>query len=343
MSIKKIIIPCLLVLLLGSCAEKKQKASEPKAIPVKTMIVEKQDTPDFLQFSGNILPYKTVKFGFMVAGKVKAVHVHEGEYVDKHQLIAELDPTDYKFALDAAQAQFNEASKEYERLKKLYDKASLTKSNYDKIQAMYTEAKADYEYKLKQYQDTKVYAPDYGYIAVEGIEPGEIIPQGYPVFGLVHTKKVFAEASVPEGEIDNIKMGTTVNVRVPALGDSIFMGEISRIGQVADVYARAFPVKATLQNNDFLLKPGMIAIINVPSGQSHEQITIPANAVVMDANGQTYVFVVKADKVNKIQVLTAGATADEVIIQRGLTGGEEVVTEGRNKLFEGALVNVLND
>lgn len=342
MTLNKVLLFFLILALLSGCTDKKKKSSPDIFIPVKAEKVQLQEEPEYLQFSGNILPYKTVKFGFMVAGKVKAVHVVEGEYVKEGKLIAEIDPTDYNLALDAAQAQFHDASKEYERLKKLYDKGSLTPADFDKITTMYKEAKADYEYKLKQVKDTRCYAPDDGYIAVEGIEPGEILPQGYPVFGLVHTEKVFAEASVPESEIDLIKMGTEIKVNIPALNDTIYKGKISRIGQVADPYARAFPVKATVQNPGFILKPGMIATIKIPTGKQEKSVTIAANSVVIDANGQTYVYVINNDLVSKKHILTAGINKDEVIVERGLKGGDMIVTEGRNKLYEGAKVKILN-
>ncbi|MCF8349692.1 MAG: biotin/lipoyl-binding protein, partial [Bacteroidales bacterium] len=145
-------ISCLLILLavLAGCARKQKDPGSKPAIPVKVAEVQSQEVEEVLQYSGNILPYKIVKFGFMDAGKVKAVHVKEGQYVHEGDLIAELDATDYRFALEAAKAQYEEARSEYKRLKTLYEKGSLTQSDYDRIKAMHREAKADYEYKQKQ-------------------------------------------------------------------------------------------------------------------------------------------------------------------------------------------------
>lgn len=335
-------ISCLLILLavLAGCARKQKDPGSKPAIPVKVAEVQSQEVEEVLQYSGNILPYKIVKFGFMDAGKVKAVHVKEGQYVHEGDLIAELDATDYRFALEAAKAQYEEARSEYKRLKTLYEKGSLTQSDYDRIKAMHREAKADYEYKQKQLNDTKLYAPADGWIAVEGIEPGEILPQGYPVFGLVHTEKVFAEAAIPENEIALIKPEMKINVKVPSLPDTIIEAEISRIEPVADPYARAFPVKATILNKDYLLKPGMIAMVEIPTTEKIAQISIPPNAVVRDANGQTYVFVLEEDQVHKTRVGTGHASKSGVLITSGLSGGEKIVVEGAEQLYEKAKVRV---
>jgi len=342
MDVRKIFLFCSIPMIFWSCAEKKARLPNTEAIPVKAIHAEATGLKKQFQYSGNIIPYRTVKFGFMVAGKVKAVYAEEGQYVKAGDLIAELEPTDYKLALDASQARFQEASKDFERLKKLYDKGSLTQSNLDKITALYTEARSDYEYKLKQYKDTRVYAPEDGWIAVEGVEPGEILPQGYPVFGLVYTQRVFAETFIPESEIGTVKMGMKVEVLVPALHDSLFAGTISRIGQIADAGSRAFPIKATLQNNSFILKPGMIAMLNIPSEEWTKQITIPANAVVTDANGDTYVFVVNNNIVSKTSINTGKTATNNIVVENGLKGGELIVVEGKEKLFEGAKVRLTN-
>ncbi len=339
----KYYLPLLLILVfLWGCPEKGSEKKDRKEISVRTKKIISEHVPEILHYSGNIMPYKTIKFGFMDAGKIKAVHVVEGQYVYEGDLIAELEATDYEYSLEAAKAQYEEALNEYKRLKSLYNKGSLTKSDYDKITALYKEAKADYEYKKKQLRDTKLYAPDDGWIAVEGVQPGEIIPQGMPVFGLVHTKKVFAETAIPENEINHIKLNMDVKVKIPALNDTVYNGLISRIGQVADPYARSFPVKATLDNNNFHLKPGMIASLLIPAEKTIEKITIPAKAVLIDANGQTHVFVVKKNIVSKQKVITGKAIADNVEIMDGLKSGDVIVTEGTNKLYEGAQVKVLD-
>lgn len=330
-----------LIPLIISCSESK-KEKTPQIIPVRGIEIKPETKEEIYQYSGNIVPFEIIKFGFMVAGKVNSVDVVEGEYVKKGQLIASLEPRDYELALEAAEAQFNEASQEYKRLKKLYEKGSLTQSDYEKIKALYKEARADYEFKKKQLNETVVYAPGDGWIAVEGIEPGEIIPQGMPVFGLVHTKKVFAQAAIPENEINTFSLNMDVKVRIPSLNENIYHGTISRIGQVADPYARSFPVKVTLTNEDFQLKAGMIAFLLVPTGDVKEEISIPARSVIIDASGQTYVFIVSDTTVKKIRVSTGKTTGDQVEIIDGLAEGDFLVTEGTNKLYEGAEVKILN-
>ncbi len=337
------ILPLMVSLaMISGCKDKRFVQENEELVPVKIRITKEQEIRKSFNYSGNIVPFKTIKFGFMVAGKIKAVHVVEGQFVNKGDPIADIDATDYQFALDAAQARYREAEKEYSRLKKLHEEASLTDSDFDKITALYYEARADYEYKKKQVNDTRLFAPATGWIAVEGIEPGEIVPQGMPLFGLVVTDRVFAEASIPEDEINHITTDMDVDVEVPAVYDSVFSGKIKRIGKVADPYSRSFPVKAIIRNKHYLLKPGMIANMKVPSGEANIAVLVPGNAILTDADGHQYVYIVKDGKARYKEILTGNTWSKEIIILKGLKQGDELVTEGQNKLYEGAPVKVVN-
>ncbi len=329
-------------LIFSACSNQKKKEENPEKIRVKVFDVKQEPVQEILQFSGNILPLKTIKFGFMVAGKIKNVYIEEGQYIYEGDPIATIDPIDYEFALQASEAQFMEAKKEFKRLKNLYEKGSLTQSNYDKITALYHEAQADYNYKKKQLEDTRLFSPHDGWIAIEGVEPGEVVPQGMPLFAIVYTKEVFAEAAIPENEISLISLNKEVFIKVPALNDSLFNAKISRIGPVADPYSRSFPIKATVQNPDFILKPGMIAFIYIPTGRTNDIINIPAEAVVISADGQTYIFLLNQEKnkVTKKTIQTQKAQGGGVNVISGLKQGDIIVTEGKTKLYEGAGISI---
>ena len=328
-------------LIISGCSNQQKPDNKSKEITVKTLKVKQESVPEILKFSGDILPFKTIEFGFMVAGKIENVYVKEGQYVNEGDLIATIDPTDYEFAVHAAEAKFVEAGNEFKRLTNLYNKGSLTESNYDKIKALYKEAQANVDYKKKQLKDTHLYAPHEGWLAVEGVEPGEIIPQGMPIFAIVYTKNIFIRSFIPENEIGSISMNMEVSVEVPALNKT-FKGKISRIGSVADVYSRAFPVKATIENPDFSLKPGMIAFMDVKTGEKTDIINIPAEAVLLSSDSRTYVYLLnkEGNKVTKRNIQTNKTHNKGVVVTSGLKDGDIVVTEGNTKLYEGAGVKL---
>lgn len=342
---KKIIITALITVVIAisfSCNKQKNSNKQPQPISVKVLKINISQLNNTLDYSGNILPYKTIKLGFMVAGKIEKVNVLNGQYVAKGQLIAALDPTDYQYAADAAGAQFSDAKKELGRLKNMYDKGSLTQSDYDKITSLYQEADANYSYKKRQLNETKLYAPHSGYIVTEGIEPGEVIPRGMPLFGIVYTDIVYAEASIPEQEISLIKENMEIEIYTPSLKIS-YPGIIEQIEAVADPLARAFPVKARVENPDKLLKPGMICYLKIPLAVKTDLIKIPSEAIITDANGHTYVYMVgENEKVNKVKVNCGRATGSEVKILHGLNANDIIVIEGQQKLYQGASIKIVD-
>ncbi len=332
----------LVLFLITGCSNQQKPDNTRKEISVKTLKVKQESVPKVLQFSGDILPFKTIEFGFMVAGKIENVYVKEGQYVKDGELIATIDPTDYEFAVQAAEAKYSEAESELQRLTNLYNKGSLTESDFDKIKALYKEAQANVNYKKKQLKDTHLYAPHEGWLAVEGVQPGEIIPQGIPIFAIVYTKDIFIRSFIPENEISSISMNMDVTIEVPALDNIIFKGKISRIGSVADAYSRAFPVKATIENPDFSLKPGMIAFLYVKTNEKTDIINIPAEAVLLSSDGKTYVYLLNKEenKVTKRNIQTNKTHNKGVNILFGLNDGDVIVIEGNTKLYEGAKIKI---
>ena len=326
---------------LSSCKEHKNTKKD-TSINVRVLTAESVSTNKEIEYSGNILPYKTIKQGFMVSGKIQSVSVQNGDYIEQGKIIASLDPTDYQFALDAALAQFDDAAKEYVRLKSMYEKGSLTPSDYDKVTAAAEEAEANYNFKKSQLNDTKLYAAHSGYVVSQGIQPGEVISQGMPLFEIVYTDTVYAEASVPEQEINLFSENMIVELYAPAL-NKYYFGTIEQIEAVAEKASRSFPVKAKVTNVDNLLKPGMIAFMNIELRESEGVISIPAEAVVTDANGHKYVFIVKNDTlINKQRVSCGIAIDSNVKILKGLDSGDLIVIEGQTKLYRGAKVKIIN-
>jgi RND family efflux transporter MFP subunit len=327
--------------VLSSC-KKHKNTKKDTSISVSVLTVESVSRNKEIEYSGNILPYKTIKQGFMVSGKIQSVYVQNGDYIEQGKIIASLDPTDYQFAVDAALAQFEDAAKEYVRLKSMYDKGSLTPSDYDKVTAAAEEAEANYGFKKSQLSDTKLYAAHSGYVVSEGVQPGEVISQGMPLFEIVYTDTVYAEASIPEQEINLFSENMIVELYAPAL-NKYYFGTIEQIEAVAEKTSRSFPVKAKVVNIDNLLKPGMIAFMNIELRESEGIISIPAEAVVTDANGHKYVFTVKNDTlINKQRVSCGIAIDSNVKILKGLDSGDIIVIEGQTKLYRGAKVKIIN-
>ncbi len=338
--------PALLLALaaLASCQSKPdatQQAPPETAVTVLTQPVRSISQNQAVPVSGALEADQTVNLGFVLAGQVREVRVREGGAVRKGQVLATLDGASYQFALDAANAALARAQDQYGRLKIMFDRGSLTASDFNQAQTAVAQARAQQDQAAKNVRDTRLLSPLTGHLARRGTEPGQVVGQGTPVFTIVSDGRLVMRAAVPEAEVGETRVGLPARVRIPAL-DSTFTGRIEAVGPVADPASRTYSVKIALPNAGGLLRPGMVAEAALRSTRQVQALTVPGEAVVRDADQLTYVFVADAQRRRAFRRRVAvGSVLDQgVEITSGLRAGEQVVVGGQQRLRDGAAIQL---
>ncbi|ADB38575.1 efflux RND transporter periplasmic adaptor subunit [Spirosoma linguale] len=338
---------CLSILTLSACqssSDKKQNQTAavtetPVAIPVVVSRVQDTTEGGQLILSGSTESETTVNLGFMVAGKLNRVTIQEGQTVHAGQLIASIEPTDYQLGVTIANANVARVQDEYNRLTILKERGSVTPSDYEKVVTGLDEVKARQQLAAKNLRETKLYSPISGIVARKGANPGEIIPQGQPLFQIADIQPIKVRVSVPESEVGQLRLGQSAQVTIPAINGT-YTGKISLIGAVADPASRAYSVKIDLPNPKLQIRPGMIADARIPSARQSKALSLPGNAILRDDDQSTYVFVADSQKKQafKRKVTIGKIFASNVEITSGLTPSDLVVTGGQQKLQEGASI-----
>ncbi len=340
MNNKRIISAFLVILLLAGCTGNKNKPENNEtAIPVLTVKASKINSGKEISISGNIEGSKTVRLGFLVAGKIDFIAANEGQVVEKGELLSSLDPANYGIAKELADIQVNQVQDEYDRLKLMHDKNSLSESDFAKINYGLQQAKAQQKLHAKNLADTKLYSPISGVLLKKLCEVGEITGVGIPLFVVSDIRKVKVSAFIPENELHNIKLGQDARVLVSSLNET-FTGRIIEVGSAADAASRAFSVKIEVENPKMLIRPGMIAEVTIVTGQDNEVMAIPVEAVLHDFNDQSFVYVVdeSTGKAFKRIVILGQAIDDKIEVISGLKDNESVVSGGQQKLVDGSPV-----
>jgi RND family efflux transporter MFP subunit len=333
---KEIYLILLIILFLAGCQTRTNKPeSADVAIPVITSPVSKISIGKEIILSGNIEGNKTVRLGFMVAGKINFIGIDEGQPVRKENLLASLDPTSYSIARELAEIQVNQVQDEYDRLKSMHDKNSLSESDFAKVSFGLQQAKAQLKLHSKNLSDTKLYSPIDGVLLKKLCEVGEITGTGIPLFVVSDIHKVKVNAYIPENELQNIKIGQTARVIISSL-DNTYEGKIIEVSSAADPSSRAFSVKIEVQNPQMLIRPGMIAEVSITSDRKKEVPVIPVEAILHDFNGQSYVYVadVSQNKAFRRNVSLGTLVNDKIEITSGLGENEIIVTGGQQKLVD---------
>jgi RND family efflux transporter MFP subunit len=334
-----LLIPVLQVISCNSKAEKNTTAPLIQKVSVQT--VKKIDQSQVLTYSGTIEPCNTAQVGFAVPGVINNVAVQEGQFVNKGQLLATIDATEYINALAIANASLEQAEDMYRRLNELYQKGSLPEKDYIDIKTKLAQTRANKTINAKRITDSRLYAPMAGIITAKQVERGSTAAPGVPAFTIIKTDLVYAKISVAENEIGSLKKGMQATIEVPTIHKTL-SGKITIINPQADPTSKTYVVKAQLPNNGQELLPGMIANVKINTGNTQQRIVIPAKAVLRDADDITYVYVVDSHyKAIRKRITTTGITGNqEIIIQEGLNDGDSVIVKGQTKVKDGTTVQL---
>ncbi len=352
------IFSILAILTLSSCSsEKKTEQPGNDAIPVRVGEIRHVKDYELISVSGTVAsPDAPVVVSFLVSGKVVQVGPREGEYVQKGQLLAAIDPTDYTLGVQAASAQAGQARialerarDEYGRMKFLFESRSLAANDFEKFKAAYMSAKqqldqavANEKLSQKRLTDASLYSSVSGFISKRAIEPGELASPGHPVFEIVKLDPVEISVGVPETDIHLVRIGQTAALKIPALPGEVFQGAVRVINVSADPGTRTYMTRITVPNPGHTLRIGMVAEARIQGDRRLDLMTLPAEAIVCDPQGATVVFVYYPDqgRVYAKRVETGTVYGKEIAIKSGLSGNESIVLAGQEKLRDGVRVSV---
>jgi RND family efflux transporter MFP subunit len=352
------IFSILAVLTLTSCSsEKKTEQPGNDAIPVRVGEIRHVKDYELISVSGTVAsPDAPVVVSFLVSGKVVQVGPREGEYVQKGQLLAAIDPTDYTLGVQAASAQAGQARialertrDEYGRMKFLFESRSLAANDFEKFKAAYMSAKqqldqavANEKLSQKRFTDASLYSSVSGFISKRAIEPGELASPGHPVFEIVKLDPVEISVGVPETDIHLVRIGQTAALKIPALPGDAFQGAVRVINVSADPGTRTYMTRITVPNPGHTLRIGMVAEAQIQGDRKLDLMTLPAEAIVCDPQGATVVFVYYPDqgRVYAKRVEMGTVYGRDFAIKSGLSGNESIVLAGQEKLRDGVRVSV---
>ena len=313
------------LLALNGCGEKKQAAEE-QVVRVKVQEVHAEAVHGEQGFSGTIEESSGVALSFIVNGTIQRIFVDAGQTVSKGQTIAELDPTSLQNAYAIAKTTLEQAEDTYKRMKALYESESLPEMQWVMAENQLKSAKAHEAIARKALSDTRRCAPFSGFISAKMAEVGQAAAPGMPV---------------PEDDVQRIQKGSVMRVVVPALGGREFTGRVSERGVSADPRSRTYEVKATFDNAEGVLLPGMIcqAFTNYMIGATG--IFVPAKLMQLDSDNRRFVWVVQGDKAVKRTVTIQRAMAQGVLIGEGLAEGDRLIVAGQQKVSNGMKVEIV--
>lgn len=335
---------------ISGCSGKKEQKNSPDtlAVNVFNLSAESASAGDRIVYDGTLEAEKTIDLSFQVSGTILSFPVLTGDYVKKGQLVGAVDETVYRNQYNAQLAQAKLAEENYTRINDVFKKGSVAEIKMLEAKSNYEQATSAARATYQNIAHTHLYAPVSGYIGEKKAEAGSVANPGQPVLQLLDTRSVKVLVAVPESEINRYKTGTPAMVKIDALCDQPLEGKVSEVGVLALNGSANYNLKISLVNNDGELKPGMLCKVvfnkNVGAATSSgdgKEIIVPVQSVQVDEKGANFLYIVSADhKAVRKNITTGQLYSNGITIQSGLTGNEQVITSGYQKLADQSPVTI---
>lgn len=333
-----IISVCMIVFCLASCSGQQQGGFAQPPVPVEMAEVKNTVVTDKLDAVGNVKAADAITVVSEIDAKVVELPFIEGQYIEKGGLIAQLDDSQARAEVASAQATLDQAKVTYDRTKEIVDADAAARQDLDNATASLKIAQAQLDQAKVRLNKTRLIAPFSGVLGTRRVSPGAYLRAGDAVTTLTNISQLRVNFSAPERSFPFLSRGSAVRVSSPAYPDYELTGKIEVVDPVVDESTRSVKVIALVDNKDKRLRPGMSANVTAVLRQRPDALTIPDEAVFSQGN-QAFVYVVKPDSSVVRTAITLGTRqSGSVEVTRGLSSGQEVVSAGHQKLYDGAKV-----
>lgn len=331
------------IIMVGGCRQKSSEEQAAVPIPVKVREVMPVVQRDSIRLSGTIRPLEQAGLSFKVPGRIKAIHVDEGDRVTKGMRLAELEPDDYELRVRIAEAQLKALEPEYRRMQTLLADNAVTQADYDQLEAQYRVADCQMDLARMRLADCVLYAPIAGEVAEKKADKGEMASPERVVLILINLAEVEAEAGVPDIDIHRFTMGDEVSVSLSALPDVCLTGKVVRIGSMPDPVSRTYTVRIRLPNRQGRLKAGMIVTLEVlPDREGKEVVGAPLAAVLHSPESGPYVFIAGHTGRAVFRPVRLGRMmARNIEILEGVSPGDRLIVSGQHYVRDGSSIFII--
>jgi HlyD family secretion protein len=265
----------------------------------KTAVVSRTTISNTVTATGTVEPVKQVSVGTQVSGVIKKIYVDYNSIVRKGQLLAELDKTpllaslaSMKADLESAQSAATYQEATYNRIKELFDKQAVSKTDYEAALYQYNNAKANLSKMTSEVNKantnlgyTMIYSPIDGVVLSRAVDEGQTVAASFStptLFTIAQDlTKMQVVANVDEADIGQIKEGQKVTFSVDAYPDDNFTGTIKQIRLLAITTSNVvtYSVVVDAPNPDLKLKPGLTASIIAYTQEAENVLSVPAKAL----------------------------------------------------------------
>lgn len=331
--------------------------------PVQAAMATEKSVPQYLSGLGTVTASNTVTLRSRVDGQLMALHFTEGQQVKTGDLLAEIDPRPYQVVLTQALGQLNKdqatldnARRDLTRYQQLVKTNLISRQELDTQQSLVRQSEgavavdqgAVDSAKL-QLTYSKITSPIDGRVGLKQVDIGNIISSSDTtgIVVLTQTQPIDVIFTLPEASISTIvqsqQTGQPLSVEAwdRTNQHQLTQGTLLTLDNQIDVTTGTIKLKARFDNQDNALFPNQFVNARLKIGTLQNAVVVPTAAVQMGNDGH-FVWIVDSDKKVSKHIITTGMQdSQQTVVIAGLSAGESVVTDGIDRLTEGASVEII--
>lgn len=351
-----------LATLAGCSSERKTASAAPETVSnVSVLSVQPANVPDLVEAMGTLRAAQTSQLAGQMMANIVEIRVHEGDRIQRGQVLAVLDEAQPRAALDrataadlasqqgitAADSDLALAEATFNRYQTLYEKKSVSPQEFDEVKARYqaaaarrdmaragqTQAKAAVQQARTALGYTRILAPFDGLVTEKKADVGTLVSPGMQIFTVEDLYRYRLEATVNETDLRYVRMGEQIPVIIDAVGDRELKGRVVEIVPAADAASRSFLVKIEVPP-DPALRSGLFGRAQFTRGE-RSSLLIPRTAVVERGQLQG-IYVLDQNRIASLRYITLGKpTGGRVEVLAGLQAGERLIADPGDREFSG--------
>ncbi|MCP3668286.1 MAG: efflux RND transporter periplasmic adaptor subunit [Gammaproteobacteria bacterium] len=341
--------------LIAGCGEKENPAPKPVR-PVLSQLAEVTPYWQTNTYSGEIRARHETDLGFRINGKIIERKVEAGDQVKPGDVLARLDPENYRLQLTEAEAQLavaraekSKAAADLKRYDTLLQRKLVSEEEFHNYRnglevasAKERQASAAVKAARNQHRYTTLIADREGVVTSVQADEGQVIVAGQSVVQLALCCEKEVEISVPENRLDALRNADDIQISLWAFPEKQYTAQLRELSPTADSVTRTYRVRLSLPDTGAEVSYGMTATARVRM-QLHRQIVHLPLSAIFQQDAAPAVWIVDPEQL-RVKLQSVDVTEyrqDGALISSGLKGGERVVTAGVHRLVSGQKVRLL--
>jgi len=339
MKFKNIFFRLLIISILFISFEQANASSE-VLVNVRVLKIFPVNIPKNINAFGSLFAKEKVDISPQISGQIKKVMFQYGETVQEGQPLYQLDDALYQAQLQEVKSDLAFNKMTYQRFLKLAKTGAISKQDLDKVKLDYQDAQSKFNVLSVELAKTEIKAPFSGVIGASQVDVGQYVNVGASLVSLVDKTNLIARFSVSEDDLSQISQNQIVTIQTESAPNRSFQGQVNYVSPSIDPNTRTVMVWANVPNPTNQLAPGLFVHVKLTIGDEKNALLIPQEALIPTVEGNN-IFVIENGKAYQKPVMIGQRVGGDVVIQKELKSGDEVVIAGQEKLANGRSVRVV--